>query len=59
MIDFEKLRNDLKDYYGTAIFNGLPMAMVNVNQVERASNQELIDVARKLKIDLERYGTEQ
>ena len=59
MIDFEKLRKDLKDYCGTAIFNGLPMAVVNVNQVERASNQELIDVARKLKIDLERYGTEQ
>jgi hypothetical protein len=55
MIDFEKLRNDLKDYYGTAIFNGLPMAMVNVNQVEQASNEELIVIAKKLKINMERY----
>ena len=37
-IDFEKLREDLKDYYGTAM-SFMPMAVVELSQVERASNQ--------------------
>ena len=34
--DIERLREDLKDYYGTAMFNGFPMAMMEVDKVSRA-----------------------
>lgn len=53
-IDFEKLREDLKDYYGTAM-SFMPMAVVELSQVERASNQKLIELAFKNNFDLNNY----
>ena len=44
--DVEQLRNDLKDYYGTAMFGGFPMAMIELSQVERASDEEVINMAK-------------
>ena len=54
-IDINRLRNDLKDYYGTAIFSGFPMAMMEVEKVSRASEEELIRIAEKNGINLQRY----
>lgn len=56
-IDFEKLREDLKDYYGTAM-SFMPMAVVELSQVERASNQKLIELALKNNFDLSDYETQ-
>mgnify|MGYP003289661293 CR=1 FL=1 len=54
MIDYEKLRNDLIDYFGTA-FTLNPMAMVDLLRVQNASDEELVDIALKNNFDLNRY----
>lgn len=56
-IDFEKLREDLKDYYGTAM-SFMPMAVIELSQVEKASNQKLIELALKNNFDLSDYETQ-
>ncbi len=53
--DVESLRDDLKDYYGTAMTGGFPMAVVDLAKVETASPQELIDMAQDQGVDLSRY----
>lgn len=54
MIDYEKLRKDLVDYFGTA-FTLNPMAMVDLLRVQNASDEELVDIALKNNFDLNRY----
>ena len=54
-IDYEKLRSDLIDYFGTAMFSGLPMAIVDLNKVETASFNELIEIAITNNWDLTKY----
>ncbi len=54
-IDYEKLRKDLIDYFGSAMFSGFPMAVVDLSDVERASNDELIKIAKKNGFDLSKY----
>ena len=54
-IDFERLREDLVDYFGSAMFNGFPMAVVDVTQVETASNEQLIQIAQANGFDLNNY----
>jgi len=54
MIDYEKLRKDLIDYFGTAMsFN--PMAIMDLSRVESASDDELVEIARKCNFDLDKY----
>ena len=48
--DVEQLRNLLKDYYGTAMFNGFPMAVIDLGKVERMSDEEVIELAYKVGI---------
>lgn len=54
-IDVNKLCKDLKDYYGTAMFNGFPMAVMDLSKIERMSGQELIELAQSKGIDLSKY----
>lgn len=54
MIDYEKLRKELIDYFGTA-FTLNPMAMVDLLRVQNASDEELVDIALKNNFDLNRY----
>lgn len=54
-IDTNKLRKDLIDYYGTAMNNGFPMAVIDLSKAETASEQELIRMAEEEDIDLSRY----
>ena len=54
-IDIEKLREDLIDYYGTAMFNASPLAVIELTKVENATPEELIQIALKNKIDLSNY----
>lgn len=49
--DEERLRGDLRDYYGTAMFNGFPMAMMELEEAERASGDELRAMARGAGLD--------
>ena len=54
-IDYENLRSDLEDYYGTAMFSGTGMAMDDLEKVDRASEDMLIEIAKREKIDLNKY----
>jgi len=54
-IDFEQLRKDLIDYFGTAMFGGFPLAIMDLSKVETASNQELIKIAIQNNFDLDNY----
>ena len=54
-IDVSRLRRDMKDYYGTAMFNGFPMAVMDLSKVERLSDQELVELAQRNGVDLRKY----
>ena len=54
-IDIDRLRDDMKDYYGTAMFNVSPIAVMDLSKVERASDQEIIEMAPKNGFNLEDY----
>ena len=54
-IDVEGLRKNLKDYYGTAMFSGFSMAMMDLTRVERASDEEVINMAKEKGIDIRKY----
>lgn len=56
-IDVNRLRRDVKDYYGTAMFNGFPMAIMDLSKVERLSDRELVELAQKNGVDLRKYIT--
>lgn len=53
--DYDWLRSDLMDYYGTAMVGGFPMAVIELGQVERASESELVQIAQKLGYNLNKY----
>lgn len=54
-MDFERLRSDLIDYYGSAIFSGFQMAMMDVADVERMTDEELVKEAEKIGLELSKY----
>lgn len=54
-MDYNKLRKDLIDYYGTAMYSGFPAAMMELPKIEKASNEELIKLAQKAGFDLRKY----
>ena len=54
-IDVEALRNYLIDYFGTAMFNGNPVAMFELEKVKNASGYEIVSIAQKNNINLNKY----
>jgi len=54
-IDIEKLREDLIDYYGTAMFNASPLAIIELTKIEKATEKEIIQIAIDNKFDLNEY----
>lgn len=54
-INTNRLRADLKDYYGTAMLGGFPMAVMEMDVVERASDEELVKLAEKVGLDSRKY----
>ncbi len=54
-IDFDALRSDLLDYFGTAAFSVAPLAMADVARVENADDDELPEIARECRFDLRKY----
>ena len=53
-IDIERLREDLINYFGTASFYN-KMAMMDLIEIEKASDEEVIQIAVDNGFDLERY----
>ena len=54
-MDYERLRKDLKEYYGTAVFSGLPMAVIELSDIESAPESKLINIARRAGFNLDDY----
>lgn len=54
MIDIERLRRDLIDYFGAAMMY-YPVAVINLSEVESASSEELIDIAINNGFNLDNY----
>ena len=54
-INVDELREYLIDYYGSAIFSGLPMAVFDLSVIQNASQEELIRIAQKENIDLQKF----
>ena len=55
MLDIERLRRDLIDYFGTAMTNGLGMAEIDISDIQDASPEELIRIARKCGFNIYDY----
>ena len=56
-IDYEKLRSNLIDYYGSAMSYN-PMAVIELCNVETASNDRLVEIALKNNFNLCDYEKE-
>ena len=54
-IDVDWLRRDMKDYFGTAMYSGLPRSVMDLSRVERMSDRELVELAQKNGVDLRKY----
>ena len=52
---FEQLRKDLIDYYGSAMFTGFGSAIVDMSDVERATEEQLLEIAERENFDLRKY----
>ena len=54
-IDIEKLRNDLIEYFTSAMFIVSPVALVDLTEVENDSDEKVIKIALDNKFDLSKY----
>lgn len=43
----EELREKLRDYYGTAMASGMPMAIIDLAKVDRMSDEEVAKEVQK------------
>lgn len=53
-IDIDTLRRDLIDYFGTAMMTN-PVVMMELIKVEKATPEELVEIAEDNNFDLEDY----
>lgn len=54
-MDKKDLRNYLKDYAGTAAFSGFPGAMMDLIDLDTMDDEELVEKARELGVDLDEW----
>ncbi len=54
--DDARLRRELEDYFGTAMFSGNPMAMMDLQRVQNASPEELRRIALQNGFDPNKYN---
>ena len=57
-IDVDKLRDYMTDYFGTAMFNGFPAAILDLSDIESMSGHELCQKAESFGIDLHDFEIE-
>ena len=43
-LNIDELRNDLINYFGTAIFNASLLAIINLSEIENETEEELIKI---------------
>ena len=55
MIDIDKLRQDLIDYFGTAMNIVSPLAIISLEKVETANEEEIIKIALENNFNLNEY----
>ena len=53
--DFEQLREDLLNYYGSAIGINFQMSICNISQIQNASYEQLINIALENGFNLGKY----
>ena len=46
----ESIREKLETYYGTAMLNGFPAAMADLNELEELSEEELQQLAEQINL---------
>ena len=54
-IDIERLRKDLEDYFLGIMFNVSKAAMIDLTNVQNASDEELISIAIANGVDIDDY----
>ena len=54
-VNIDKLRKDLINYFGSAMFMVSPIAMMELARVESATDEELIEIAEANGFDLDEY----
>ena len=54
-INMERLRSDLTDEFGAAANSGFPVAMVDVFDLDNATDEEVINKALNMGYDLNKY----
>ena len=54
-IDINRLRRDLMEYFGTAMFNASPLAVMDLSRIERASDLDVVKMAQENGMDLRDY----
>ena len=54
-IDVDELRRDMEEEYVAAMYSGFPMAIMDITEVERLSDQELIELAQENGVELRPY----
>ena len=54
-IDIDKLRQDLIDYFTSAMFLASPVALIDLTDIETANKEELIQIAINEGFNLNNY----
>ena len=55
MLDIERLRTDLSDYYGTGALSGLSAMSVECLDIQYMSDEQLVCLAERSGFDIEEY----
>ena len=53
--DINALRNELEDYYGTAMINASPFATVDLINLDNKSDYEILVMAINIGINIDNY----
>ena len=54
-LDYRRLRDDLENYFGTAITNGYKQAIIDLVQVQTCPPMDLVQIAQNYGFDLNEY----
>jgi hypothetical protein len=54
-MDYRKLQEDLRDYFGSAMLSGFPIAAIERVFVDRVSESELLKLAKHAGLNLREY----
>lgn len=54
-VNTETLKEDLINYFGTAMYSSSPLAIIELTKIEKAKDEELIQIALDNNFDLNKY----